>query len=189
MTITHLTHFRMLAHYNTWINTELYRIVGALSEQEQQQDCGAFFQSIHGTLNHILLADRIWLGRFKQGIPHSFMTLENLTLIDKIESLGQILYPDFEELSTQRQDTDHMIERWMQELDPDMLTLQITYRNTQGVARTHALWFGLTHFFNHQTHHRGQVTILLHQRGQDYGVTDLIALYAYVKSLAQMHPI
>jgi uncharacterized damage-inducible protein DinB len=57
----------------------------------------------------------------------------------------------------------------------DFLTCAMRYSNTKGVRREHPAWIALTHFFNHQAHHRGQVTTLLMQAGVDPGVTDLIA--------------
>lgn len=96
----------------------------------------------------------------------------------QFESLSQILYTDFAELQHERSETDRVIEAWMQELEPEMLSTRVYYCNpTRGIEREHSLWFGLTHFFNHQTHHRSQVTTLLHQLGRDYGLTDFLAMY------------
>ncbi len=166
-----------MSQYNTLMNDRIYRVAATLTKDERERDLGIFFKSIHGTLNHILLADRIWMGRFTTRTDRKFNALENAKLIFEFESLKQILYPDFEELNRERVETDKSIEQWLQEIDSDVLSISIHYTNSSGKERTHDLWFALTHFFNHQTHHRGQVTALLNQLNKDYGVTDFPIIY------------
>ncbi|MBD2091263.1 DinB family protein [Microcoleus sp. FACHB-1515] len=177
----HLDQFRLLAQYNSWANDRLYALLSTLTEEEWQRNMGAFFGSIHGTLNHLLLGDRIWLRRFATGTPHKFSALENAKLIFEFHSLADILYPKFAEFWQERKVTDQAIEQWMSELDPEMLTARVCYQNVSGIDRNHSLWFGLTHFFNHQTHHRAQVTTLLQQLGYDYGATDFLMMYDIAK--------
>jgi uncharacterized damage-inducible protein DinB len=174
---THLNQFCLMSRYNTWINDRIYQVAACLTEEERQRNMGTFFQSIHGTLNHLLLTDRIWLGRFATSTEYRFSSLQSAELVFDYESLGQILYTEFTELSSQRQKTDAVIEKWTQELETEMLSTPMRYRNSRNIEREHPLWFAIAHFFNHQTHHRGQVTTLLHQFGQDYGVTDFILMY------------
>jgi uncharacterized damage-inducible protein DinB len=81
-------------------------------------------------------------------------------------------------LRQQRSQTDLVIENWTLELTPEILSARMKYTNiTKGIDREHSLWFALAHFFNHQTHHRSQVTTLLYQQGINYGVTDFLAMY------------
>jgi uncharacterized damage-inducible protein DinB len=175
---THLNQFRLMARYNTWANDRVYELVSNLSEEERQRNLGAFFNSIHGTLNHILLGDRAWLGRFATSTPHKFQSLQEAKLVFNCQDLGEILYPNFAELRKERSQTDRAIENWTNELTPEMLSARMNYKNiTKGIDREHSLWFALAHFFNHQTHHRSQVTTLLHQLGKDYGITDFLAMY------------
>ena len=96
-------------------------------------------------------------------------------------SLSQVLYPDFAELHPERLETDRAIEQWMHELEPDQLSASMRYQTFARSDREHSLWFGLTQFFNHQTHHRSQATTILNQLGQDYGVTDFLAIYDFAK--------
>ena len=153
-----------MARYNQWMNQQLYELCATLSDADRKQDRGAFFNSIHGTLNHLLLADRLWLGRFLQR-PFA------------ISSLDQILYDDFETLRRERQQTDTEILQWAQGLSDEQLADTFTYTSVVGrQTRTYQLGFLVTHFFNHQTHHRGQLTTLLSQCGIDSGVTDLLWL-------------
>ncbi|HLO84655.1 MAG TPA: DinB family protein [Nostocaceae cyanobacterium] len=174
---THINQFRLMSRYNTWMNNQIYHLAASLTEEERKRDLGGFFKSIHGTLNHLLLTDRIWLGRFATSTKYTFPSLQSVTLVFNYESLDQILYTDFTELHSQRQETDQVIEHWTQELEPEILLTTMRYRNARNIEREHPLWFAVAHFFNHQTHHRSQVTTLLHQLGQDYGVTDFIAMY------------
>ncbi len=160
----HVDQARTMAAYNRWMNNKLYSVCAELTDDERKADTGAFFGSIHGTLNHLLLADRLWMGRFT-GVPFS------------VSSTGEELYSDFVELRSQRESTDEDIENWALRLTDDLLDGTIEYRSiVNPKPRTDKLWVCATHFFNHQTHHRGQLTALLSQAGKDYGVTDLIWL-------------
>ena len=155
---------RTMAAYNKWMNDKLYAVAAELSDEERKRDRGSFFRSIHGTLNHALLADRVWLGRF---IGEPFV----------VKSLGQELYSDFAELRTQRAVTDGAIVEWADALTDVRLAGRFRYTSIVNPApREYDYWVCVTHFFNHQTHHRGQLTALLSQSGKDYGVTDLIWL-------------
>jgi uncharacterized damage-inducible protein DinB len=103
-------------------------------------------------------------------------------LVDELLSLPEgarhatMLYEDWHALRRARGELDAAIESWADAFTPAFATATMRYRNTRGDAREHEMWKALTHFFNHQTHHRGQVTTLLAQAGVDVGVTDLIAL-------------
>ncbi len=160
-------HARALSRYNTWMNDRLFEVCSQLSDEERKRDVGAFFKSIHGTLNHILLADRIWMGRF-EGSAYAFT------------SLRDELYADFHELRGARVAEDERISRWVEALTDEALGRELAYVSAVNPQpRRYPLWFAVSHFFNHQTHHRGQVTTLLSQRGLDPGVTDLIWMPGY----------
>jgi uncharacterized damage-inducible protein DinB len=153
-----------MALYNRWMNERLYECCARLPNDVRKKDTGAFFKSIHGTLNHLLLADRVWLGRFT-GKPFV------------VSSLAQELYADFDELRSERARTDAFIIEWVGSLDERSLARELIYTTIVNPQQRHTpFWFTLAHFFNHQTHHRGQLTTLLHQQGIDPGVTDLLAL-------------
>ncbi len=153
-----------MARYNQWMNEKLYDVCGSLSDSERKSDRGLFFGSIHGTLNHLLLADRVWLGRFL-GEPF------------EVTGLDQELFADFDELRAARAETDRLVLDWCTGLTETELAGQLHYTSISNpVPRTCPLWVAVTHLFNHQTHHRGQVTAALSQLGRDFGVTDLIAL-------------
>jgi uncharacterized damage-inducible protein DinB len=156
--------FRVQADYNRWMNERLYAVCAGIGDAERRRDLGAFFHSIHGTLNHILLADYIWLGRLKQ---RPFPAI----------SLGQELYADFAELRARRAATDGELVDYVARLVPDDLSGVVRYTSvTSGKASALPLVVVLSHVFNHQTHHRGQVTALVSRLGHDVGVMDLIRL-------------
>jgi uncharacterized damage-inducible protein DinB len=168
--------YRFLARYNRWFNERLYDACERLPDEERQRDRGAFFGSIHRTLNHILWGDRIWLKRFAgQGADLPALPGDAAWLPEGARH-EMVLYADWAELRKQRAALDAAIESWIDRMPPDFPVRTLRYGNTSGVQREHPAWQALTHFFNHQTHHRGQVTTLLAQAGIDPGTTDLIAL-------------
>lgn len=155
-------HANMMARYNQWINDNLYAVCAELSDEQRKAGRGLFFSSIHGTLNHVLLADKLWLGRF---IHEPF----------EVAGLDQELFAEFTSLREARADTDRLILEWTVGLTEAELASNLEYRSVSNPApRSLPLWIAVTHFFNHQTHHRGQVTAALSQLGRDYGTTDLI---------------
>ena len=165
-----LEHCLALARYNRWMNEKLYAVGSKLTDVERKRDRGAFFKSIHGTLNHLLLADRVWMARFAGVFPDG-----ELLGPGGIRSLDQELYADFEELRKERVRTDQEISEWALGLTAEKLAAPLVYTR-RGTTFDHPLSWSVAHLFNHQTHHRGQVTTLLMQAGHDPGVTDLLAM-------------
>ena len=153
-----------MAAYTRWMNERLYECCAGVADAERKRDAGAFFRSIHGTLNHLLVGDRIWMGRFT-GKPFA------------VKSLAEELYAEFAELGRERAATDAAIVAWAGALTESDLADELSYTSLiKPEPRRCPMWFAVTHFFNHQTHHRGQLTTLLSQRGIDPGVTDLLWL-------------
>ena len=161
---------RALARYNRWMNEKIYVAASEISEEERTRDVGAFFRSLHGTLNHLLLADRVWLGRFTGvSLPGDWLGPGG------IRSLDQVLYADFAELRRERAKTDDELDAWIATLTQAKLDGPLRYER-KGKVQEEPLRWAVMHLFNHQTHHRGQATTLLMQAGRDPGVTDLIAM-------------
>jgi uncharacterized damage-inducible protein DinB len=155
------SHYQLMAEYNCWMNQKLYSVCSAIPDEQRKQDLGAFFQSIHGTLNHLLYGDKAWMGRFTN-MPFS------------VTRIGQEIYADFEELRIEREKTDQQILEWSMSLNPAYLSQPFEYiSNVDGQRRVLPTWILVTHMFNHQTHHRGQVTTLIKQIGYEPGVTDI----------------
>jgi len=141
--------FKMLAGYNSWANARLYDAAGRMSDSAYREDRGAFFGSVHRTLNHLLVADRIWLKRF--GVRS-----------DAPGALDVILFEDLAGLRAARAAEDASIETWIGSLADGDLAAPLTYRTLVSPAPvTQPLASALTHVFNHQTHHRGQIHAIM----------------------------
>lgn len=153
--------FQTLARYNQWMNNKIYDACEQLSDEERKADRGAFFKSLHGTLNHILWADYAWLNRLADG---GF----------DVPPIGQFIHEDFEELRAAREDTDRFIIGWTDGITEDWLQEEFVWKAAiDGKERRQSHWLVVSHLFNHQTHHRGQATTLISQAGLDVGITDL----------------
>ncbi|MET0388444.1 MAG: DinB family protein [Polyangiales bacterium] len=161
---------RAFARYNRWMNDKVYGAAARLSDEERKRDRGAFFGSIHNVLNHLLVADRIWLGRLTGRTPEP-----GFIGVDGIKTLDQEIAADFEVLRRERSITDDAIDAWAKQLTDAALSGRFRM-NRQGKPRDLPVWWAATQLFNHQTHHRGQVSTLLFQAGQDPGVTDVFAM-------------
>lgn len=144
-----MTLFAMMAAYNTWANGRLYDVAGRMSDADYRADRGAFFKSVHGTLNHLLVTDRIWMARF---------TGEG----DAPSRLDEILFEDFDALRTARRAEDERISRYVEGLDEAAFAGRFRYRRaTTPDWIEQPLGPALQHLFNHQTHHRGQVHCIM----------------------------
>lgn len=156
------THRQRLSRYNRRMNERLYTLCATLSEAELKRDRSAFFQSIHSTLNHILRGNRPWMSRFT-GRTHTPRV-----------ATGEDLFAQFDALRAARVKLDAEFAAWVETLDAAWLTAPFTYvSRIYNVTRTQPAWVYVTHMFNHQTHHHGQVTTLLSQLGLDPGITDI----------------
>jgi len=164
-----------MAKYNRFMNERMYAAAAALPGSTVDGDMKAFFGSILGTLNHIAVADTIWLHRFAQNKP-SFASLQELSKQSVPGSLRYPLASDLSGLRDYRSHLDQLIERWAAELTAEHLSGDLPYKSTSGAAFRRNFGALVQHFFNHQTHHRGQASTLLFQVGVDVGVTDLLAL-------------
>ena len=158
-----------MARYNRWMNAKLYAAAALLGDEERKRDRGAFFKSIHGTLNHIMVGDRVWLGRLTGVVAEAgFMA-------PGIRALDQELFADFGELQAEREITDAGIAAWAASVTAEILHDHVRY-GRDGQRREYPCWWAVIQLFNHQTHHRGQITTLLSQAGQDPGSTDILAM-------------
>ena len=153
--------YSLMADYNVWMNRKVYGAAAGLPDEARKRDLGAFFKSLHGTLNHILFADLLFLARFtgSAGPEGDF---------------GSELHGDFGTLRAEREATDKRILDWIAGLDRAGLGETLTFTSmVDGVTRSLPRWAMVTQMFNHQTHHRGQATTLIKQLGVDPGVTDI----------------
>lgn len=166
---------RLLAQYNETMNLRLYDAASTLPAAEVGADRGAFFGSLLGTMNHLIVGDTIWLTRFALH-PARFQALESLRDAPLPTSLSQSFGDSLPALRAHRLRLDGMIKAFASELRPSDLEQVLAYRTMRGLPFQKRFGSLLLHFFNHQTHHRGQCTTLLTQAGVDIGVTDLLEL-------------
>jgi uncharacterized damage-inducible protein DinB len=170
-----LHNFCLLASYNQRMNTTLYQLASTLNTDELFQHRGAFFGSVVGTLNHLLVADLIWLNRYQQLVKPP-KVLQQLSNFPAPAALDQMLYPNFNQLDESRQQLDSLLLTLCAELNEQHLQQVLPYRNIKGELMQKRFSSLLQHLFNHQTHHRGQLTTLFSQMGIEVGVTDLLML-------------
>ena len=158
-----LGYVQCMARYNRWQNGNLYAVADSLSDGERRRERDAFFGSIHATLNHLLWADRIWMHRLA-GTPRPAGGIP--------ESVS--FHDDWSDLKHERATFDTVIVDWADRLDSAALADDLTWFSGAIKAEvTKPKWFLITHMFNHQTHHRGQVHCMLTQAGRKPSDTDL----------------
>jgi uncharacterized damage-inducible protein DinB len=147
--MTPAAHYRMFGHYNAWANSRLYDAAAQLTTEQYRADRSAFFKSVHGTLNHLLVTDRVWMQRFTGAG-------------DAPSRLDAILFETLDELRAARETEDRRIVDFVEGLDEARIAGTIKYRRVSSPEEfEQQLAPALAHWFNHQTHHRGQVHALL----------------------------
>ncbi len=156
---------QQFARYNQWANQRIYAAAEKLPPAIYHAERPSFFGSLHATLNHILVGDSVWFGRFTAtATPH-------------IQKLNQILHADFAPLWAARQAMDARIVSFADALDDDRLAAELDYSNMAGKPFRQPLAPLLAHFFNHQTHHRGQAHQLLSMCAPDREPPELDLIY------------
>lgn len=166
-------HFALLARYNADMNQALYNAAARLPAQELAADRKAFFGSLQGTLNHLLAADTIWLKRFSTH-PAAFPALQAAHALPLPTGLTHVFADTLPEMRAYRERLDAIISAFAPQVTEAALAQTFEYRTMLGNTYRKQLGPVLLHFFNHQTHHRGQASTLLSQAGVDIGVTDLL---------------
>ncbi len=153
--------FQMFAGYNAWANHRLHAACAQLDEADYKAERGAFFGSIHGTLNHLMVTDRLWLARLRgEALPP--------------HGLDAVIFDDLATLREARVHEDAALSAYVADLTDAQLADPFRWtRVADGAEVVQPLWAGLAHLFNHQTHHRGQVHGLLSQAGLDPPSLDL----------------
>ncbi len=155
-------HFEMMASYGKWANLRLYAAAAELPDETRRAEAGVFFGSLHRTLNHMIVGDVIWLARFR-GQPNPPWALDHVP------------HDDFGDLRAAREALDDDVIRFAEETSEDDYARSFSYRAIVSPADvTQPLAPAVAHFFNHQTHHRGQCHALLTRFAGDAPSFDLI---------------
>lgn len=172
-----IAHLQLLATYNRWMNERIYAAASRLGDEELARDRGAFFGSVLGTLSHIVVGDTLWLQRFARH-PRAWPQLAPVLRLSAPPTLDTIVFAHLPDLARRRAELDEWIADWIPAVRDEDLDGPLHYVNTKGQAQSRNFHGVLGHFFNHQTHHRGQASTLLTQAGVDVGATDLVLLVA-----------
>jgi uncharacterized damage-inducible protein DinB len=155
-------HFLMLARYNAWATRRLFEHVDALPEADYRRDCGLFFKSVHGTLNHLLVAEHgLWFVRFSEGVS------PQLALNAELETDRAVLREKLLDAVTHWRP---LIKSW----DSRRFESMLDYTTTRGVPQRLPFAATLAHVFNHGTHHRGQITAALTAMGHACPELDMV---------------
>jgi uncharacterized damage-inducible protein DinB len=162
-------HVRQMARYNQWMNEKIFAACEKLRDAERKTDRGANYRSIHSTLNYVLWADYVWIGRFTKDTP-----------LGKEYPKGPIgvdLYTEWDDLKSARLAMDRDIVAWGSEVGAEWLASDYSWFSLlTNTTMTKPAWFLVDHLFNHQTDHRGQATTLLVQQGVSPGESDLMLM-------------
>ncbi len=168
-------HVQQIAEYNHLMNQNIYAACEALSNEILTQNRGAFFGLILGTLNHLVVGDILWLKRF-YAADLKINSLEPVKNLPQPEALDSILFTNLSELKKQKgASRSNTIGFWKRSLNPHY-TIQLHIKTLRVLNLPRCFFSVVMHLFNHQTHHRGQITTLLSQLEIDVGVTDLVAI-------------
>lgn len=151
----------MMSRFSAWAYGRVYDSCATLSDADYREDRGAFFGSIHNTLNHLLVIDRLWMAR-----------IDGTTT--GIKSLDEILYDDFQPLRAAQEAQSAACATMIAGLDDEQFADQVSFNRFDGTAGQSALGDILITVFNHQTHHRGQITAMLSQAGATYEALDVM---------------
>ncbi|MEZ8545944.1 DinB family protein [Vibrio cyclitrophicus] len=166
MSFTIKRNFQKFASYNLWTNDRLYRHLAKMNPDILTKNSGAFFGSAFSILHHILNCDLIWLNRFSK-LPCDHELASDLEAYSLPSNLSAINYVNLNELLSVRGKIDKIIVLWIDSLSEDTIQMELTYNNSSGKSFTAPCIDLITHFFNHQTHHRGQLTTILSQNGDN----------------------
>lgn len=160
-------HVETMAAYNRWQNGSLYAAAESIGDAARREDRGAFFGPIHATLSHVLWADQIWMSRFDTSFEKPDVGIAGSTE----------LHDDWQTLHHHREAFDARILEWAGAVDEAWLAADLSwYSGAAGRDVTKPAWLLVTHVFNHQTHHRGQVHAMLTAAGARPGDTDLFLM-------------
>ena len=164
--------FQLFANYNQSLNQAMIQAMKQLDTDSLLKNQHAFFGSILGTMNHLMVGDLIWLNRFNQFF--NFKSLQILANFPKPTALDTLLFDNLTAYAAARTELDNITIALVEEVTESQLQQPMIYHNTKGQTFNREFGLLLSHFFNHQTHHRGQTTTLLSQQGVDIGMTDFL---------------
>jgi uncharacterized damage-inducible protein DinB len=167
--------FLLMSKYNQWMNKSLFLNLKNMDEKELYGDRGAFWGSAYKTMSHVFTCDLIWLNRFAN-VQSSYNLSKILSQFPSPTSNTTHYFDTLSALSENRAKLDCVIIDWVSSITDTEFSTNLVYQNSSGTEFSESFASVLLHFFNHQTNHRGQVTTLLSQNGDNSYCTDLLEL-------------
>lgn len=164
---------KLLARYNRHANAEMGRLLAGLSVEEWNQALGGYYPSIRAIGSHIFQGDVTWLKRF--GTLRPFRYLDH-PIFQRTLTWGELLFPTFADYERDRQVVDDLLTRFAEEVIPEDFPQTLRYKNYQGVEQARQFGGLVLHLFNHQTHHRGMVSLYLDMLGKPNDFSNIIPL-------------
>ncbi len=162
---------KLLAHYNSSVNSAMNKIISTLSSEEWDQTIGGYFKSMHGLCSHLFVGDQNWLNRFKTIKPFSYF---NNSIFDKVYNFSETPFTTITEYQEKRQILDTAFMRLAEEVVNEDLSKILCYKNMRGMEQNRVFGGVILHVFNHQTHHRGMISLYLEMLGRENDFSNLV---------------
>lgn len=165
--------FQLLAEYNKQTNQEVLGILEGLPQEQLSKDLGSYYNSILGIMNHILVTDTTWIRRFANNLPELNVVTRQLPIFE-LKTWKDIVWNSLSIFKPVRTSVDEVIGQVFRLVSEDKYNLKMKYQDYKGQEQHKTVWYAFLHFFNHQTHHRGQVAVLLDQLSVENDFSNLI---------------
>ena len=164
---------KLLARYNRHANVEMGRICAGLSDEEWNRGLGGYYPSIRSLCAHVFQSDLAWLRRFATLRPFGYA---QHPMLQRTLTWGELLFPTFADYQRDRQVLDDLLAQFADEVSDDDFSKRLRYKNWQGVDQDRAFGGLIMHVFNHQTHHRGMVSLYLDMLGKQNDFSNILPL-------------
>jgi uncharacterized damage-inducible protein DinB len=164
---------KLLAQYNAHANTEMGRVLAQLGDEEWNQALGGYYPSIRSLGSHLFVSDLAWLRRFATLRPFAYA---QHPIFQKNPAWGELLFPSFRDYAADRKVLDACLTQFAEEVAPEDLPKRLRYKNFKGVDQDRELGGLILHAFNHQTHHRGMISLYLDMLGKENDFSNLFVL-------------
>jgi len=164
---------KLLARYNVHANTEMGRVLAELGDEEWNRALGGYYPSIRSLCSHLFVSDLAWLRRFATLRPFTFA---EHPIFQRNPVWGELLFPNFRDYAADRKALDESLTKFTEEVAPEDLPKHLRYKNFKGIDQDRELGGLILHVFNHQTHHRGMISLYLDMLGKENDFSNLFVL-------------
>jgi uncharacterized damage-inducible protein DinB len=165
--------FKLLARYNGHANTKMGQVLAQLNDKEWNQTLGGYYPSIRSLCSHLFVTDLNWLKRFARHRPFDYA---EHPILQKHLVLGDLLFASFRDYDPDRRILDELLAKLIDELQPEVLLESLQYKDWRGIDQVREVGGLLLHMFNHETHHRGMISLYLDMLGKENDFSNLFVL-------------